>query len=106
MILFLNLLKKLLFFIKILSFSRIINLGLQSLTINSLSDLLLVTKLGTVIPPDIIIAKSNSAHSILLFDNKKTLSPFLSFFSRKKSTIFFILFDVSEKLVDSQFSFF
>ena len=106
MILFLNLLKKLLFFIKILSFSRIINLGLQSLTINSLSDLLLVTKLGTVIPPDIIIAKSNSAHSILLFDNKKTLSPFLSFFSRKKSTILFILFDVSEKLVDSQFFFF
>ena len=97
MILFLNLLKKLLFFIKILSFSRIINLGLQSLTINSLSDLLLVTKLGTVIPPDIIIAKSNSAHSILLFDNKKTLSPFLSFFFQEKNQLFSLSFLMCQK---------
>ena len=61
----------------------------------SLSVLLLVTKLGTVIPPTIIIARSNSTHSTLLFDNKKILSPFLICFSLKKLMILFILFDVS-----------
>ena len=73
---------------------------------NSLSVVLLVTKLGTVTPPDIIIAKSNSTHSILLFDSKKTRSPFLILFFIKKKDIFFILFDVSIKLLESQiFSF-
>ena len=59
--------------------------------INSLSATLFVTKLGTVIPPNDIIAKSNSTHSILLFDNRKTLSPFFNFIFKKKKDIFFIL---------------
>ena len=73
--------------------------------INSLSATLFVTKLGTVIPPNDIIAKSNSTHSILLFDNRKTLSPFFFIFKKKKRYFFYSFCD-SIKVHESQIFFF
>ena len=53
-------------------------LGDEFLIMNALSSKLLVTNAGTVIPPTLIIAISNSTHSILLDDKRKTLSPFFN----------------------------